>query len=134
MALKQSRLIAIAVALGLVALVSLAIVSTRLFLPTIPTAELPPPLETAWARVAPDDLRKDAIAALSDAWFHGTCNPNSDAVFDVFLYGSHEQAKAQAILLQSRVTLTGVRVEFISGMEQKQFFLLKQCLPDTFTW
>jgi hypothetical protein len=56
------------------------------------------------SRVKEGDARAEAVEALSDAWYHSTCDWSGLAVQDVFLYGAHDRRWVTIVVVYSRPT------------------------------
>lgn len=87
-------------------------------------------LALAESRIEIGTERDQAIQALSDAWYHGTCD-YGDVKQDVFLYGSKDH-RATAIVLHSVNENGKFLVDAIGTADESTWRFFKECLPPGF--
>ena len=86
------------------------------------------PWEVARSRVRIGDNRKDALIALSDAWFHSECESETK-IRDLFFYGSHDPEQVQVVIVNSQKEDGNRTVIFVGSVENYMLHLYNDCIP-----
>ncbi len=74
-------------------------------------------VEMARSRIQIGENREAAIAAMSDAWFHGKCVRTTGSIEDMFFYGPADPERAEIVMIESELSGGKMQVHMIGTLE-----------------
>ncbi|HRQ42545.1 MAG TPA: hypothetical protein PLD25_31910, partial [Chloroflexota bacterium] len=84
----------------------------------------------ARSKVRIGDSRGAALLALSDSWFHSSCQyTDTSLIRDLFFYGSHNPDEVQVVIIRSQKNNGVAIVDFVGTIENYMLHLYDDCVP-----